>query len=110
MRYALLNGGKRMRAALVMGAARLTQGVAHDAALDRHMLRVAAAVECVHAYSLVHDDLPAMDDSATRRGQPSTHLAFDDATAILAGDALQTFAFEILADPLTHPGQRYVWS
>ena len=67
------------------------------------MLRVAAAVECVHAYSLVHDDLPAMDDAATRRGQPSTHVAFDDATAILAGDALQTLAFEILADPLTHP-------
>ena len=103
MRYAVLNGGKRMRAALVMGAARLSQGVAHDAALDRQMLRVAAAVECVHAYSLVHDDLPAMDDAATRRGQPSTHLAFDDATAILAGDALQTLAFEILADPLTHP-------
>ena len=103
MRYAVLNGGKRMRAALVMGAARLTQGGAEDAALDRRMLRVAAAVECLHAYSLVHDDLPAMDDAATRRGQPSTHLAFDEATAILAGDALQTMAFEILADPLTHP-------
>ncbi|NBW04388.1 MAG: polyprenyl synthetase family protein [Alphaproteobacteria bacterium] len=100
MRYAVLNG-------LVMGAARLTQGGAQggaeDAALDRRMLRVAAAVECLHAYSLVHDDLPAMDDAATRRGQPSTHLAFDEATAILAGDALQTMAFEILADPLTHP-------
>ena len=103
MRYAVLNGGKRMRAALVMGAARLTQGGAVDTALDRRMLRVAAAVECLHAYSLVHDDLPAMDDAATRRGQPSTHLAFDEATAILAGDALQTMAFEILADPLTHP-------
>ena len=107
MRYALLNGGKRIRAALVMGAARLTQGGvqggAHDAALDQRMLRVAAAVECLHAYSLVHDDLPAMDDAATRRGQPSTHLAFDEATAILAGDALQTMAFEILADPSTHP-------
>ena len=103
MRYAVLNGGKRMRAALVMGAARLTQCGAVDTALDRRMLRVAAAVECLHAYSLVHDDLPAMDDAATRRGQPSTHLAFDEATAILAGDALQTMAFEILADPLTHP-------
>jgi farnesyl diphosphate synthase len=103
MRYAVLNGGKRMRAALVMGAARLTQGGAVETALDRRMLRVAAAVECLHAYSLVHDDLPAMDDAATRRGQPSTHLAFDEATAILAGDALQTMAFEILADPLTHP-------
>ncbi|MEK9745351.1 MAG: farnesyl diphosphate synthase [Candidatus Puniceispirillum sp.] len=103
MRYAVLNGGKRMRAALVMGAARLMQGGAQDEALDRRMVRVAAAVECLHAYSLVHDDLPAMDDAATRRGQPSTHLAFDEATAILAGDALQTMAFEILADPLTHP-------
>ena len=103
MRYAVLNGGKRMRAALVMGAARLMQGGAQDVALDRRMVRVAAAVECLHAYSLVHDDLPAMDDAATRRGQPSTHLAFDEATAILAGDALQTMAFEILADPLTHP-------
>jgi len=102
-RYAVLNGGKRMRAALVMGAARLMQGGAQDEALDRRMVRVAAAVECLHAYSLVHDDLPAMDDAATRRGQPSTHLAFDEATAILAGDALQTMAFEILADPLTHP-------
>ena len=106
-RYAVLNGGKRMRAALVMGAARLmqggAQGGAQDEALDRRMVRVAAAVECLHAYSLVHDDLPAMDDAATRRGQPSTHLAFDEATAILAGDALQTMAFEILADPLTHP-------
>jgi farnesyl diphosphate synthase len=103
MRYAVLNGGKRMRAALVMGAARLMQGGTEDAVLDRRMLRVAAAVECLHAYSLVHDDLPAMDDAATRRGQPSTHLAFDEATAILAGDALQTMAFEILAHPLTHP-------
>lgn len=103
MRYAVLNGGKRMRAALVMGAARMSHGGAHDTALDRRMLRVAAAVECLHAYSLVHDDLPAMDDARTRRGQPSTHLAFDEATAILAGDALQTMAFEILADPSTHP-------
>jgi farnesyl diphosphate synthase len=103
MRYAVLNGGKRMRAALVMGAARLGQSGAHDAVLDQRMLRVAAAVECLHAYSLVHDDLPAMDDAATRRGQPSTHVAFDEATAILAGDALQTMAFEILADPSTHP-------
>ena len=103
MRYAVLSGGKRMRAALVMGAARLAQGGTCDMALDQRMIRVAAAVECLHAYSLVHDDLPAMDDAITRRGQPSTHLAFDEATAILAGDALQTMAFEILANPLTHP-------
>ena len=66
------------------------------------MLRTAAAIEFLHAYSLVHDDLPAMDDAATRRGQPSCHIEFDEATAILAGDALQTMAFEILADPRTH--------
>ena len=66
------------------------------------MLRTAAAIECLHAYSLVHDDLPAMDDAATRRGQPSCHIEFDEATAILAGDALQSMAFKILADSRTH--------
>jgi len=66
------------------------------------MLRTAVAIEFLHAYSLVHDDLPAMDDAATRRGKPSCHIEFDEATAILAGDALQTMAFEILADPRTH--------
>ena len=102
MAYAVLNGGKRMRAALVFGAARMASGAHHDAAPSEAMLRTAAAIEFLHAYSLVHDDLPAMDDAATRRGQPSCHIEFDEATAILAGDALQTMAFEILADPRTH--------
>ena len=91
MRYAAIGGGKRLRAFLVLESAGLF-GVARDAAL-----RVAAAVEMVHAYSLVHDDLPAMDDDAMRRGKPTTHLAFDEATAILAGDALQANAFFALA-------------
>ena len=100
--YGVLNGGKRMRAALVFGAARMAMGAQTDMAPSEAMLRTAAAIECLHAYSLVHDDLPAMDDAATRRGQPSCHIEFDEATAILAGDALQTMAFEILADPRTH--------
>jgi len=102
MAYGVLNGGKRMRAALVLGAARMAMGAQTDMAPSEAMLRTAAAIECLHAYSLVHDDLPAMDDAATRRGQPSCHIEFDEATAILAGDALQTMAFEILADPRTH--------
>jgi len=96
MRYATLGGGKRMRAFLVMEAAALF-------GIDRRCAaRVAAAVEMVHAYSLIHDDLPAMDDDDMRRGKPSTHRAFDEATAILAGDALQARAFEVLAEPDTH--------
>ena len=102
MAYGVLNGGKRMRAALVFGAARMAMGAQTDMAPSEAMLRTVAAIECLHAYSLVHDDLPAMDDAATRRGQPSCHIEFDEATAILAGDALQTMAFEILADPRTH--------
>ena len=99
MRYATMNGGKRLRAALVMASSRLAGGTPEtDGALN-----VAAAVECLHAYSLIHDDLPAMDDAATRRGAPACHIAFDEATAILAGDALQTLAFELLSDPSTHP-------
>jgi len=97
MRYATMNGGKRLRACLVLAASRLAAG----GRLPDGALHVAAAVECLHAYSLVHDDLPAMDDSDTRRGNPACHIAFDEATAILAGDALQTLAFGILADPLT---------
>jgi farnesyl diphosphate synthase len=96
MRYATLGGGKRMRAFLVMQGAALFNVDARCAA------RVAAAVEMLHAYSLVHDDLPAMDNDDLRRGKPSNHKAFDEATAILAGDALQSRAFEILADPDTH--------
>ena len=92
MAYAV-NGGKRLRAFLVMESARL-HGVSDDAALP-----VATAVEALHAYSLVHDDLPAMDDDDLRRGQPTVHVKWTDATAILAGDALQTLAFQLLTDP-----------
>ncbi len=92
MRYAL-EGGKRLRALLVMESARL-HGVGADQAVQ-----AAAAVEALHAYSLVHDDLPAMDDDALRRGRPTLHVKWDEATAILAGDALQSLAFELLADP-----------
>ena len=97
MRYAALGPGKRIRPFFVLTVARI---LGADAAAAR---RVAAALECVHCYSLVHDDLPAMDDDDLRRGRPTTHIAFDEATAILAGDSLLTIAFEILADPATHP-------
>jgi farnesyl diphosphate synthase len=96
MRYATLEGGKRIRPFLVCESAKLF-GVDHLRAK-----RVAAALEFVHCYSLVHDDLPAMDDADLRRGLPSVHKKFDEATAILAGDALLTLAFEILAEPETH--------
>ncbi len=96
MRYATLDGGKRLRPFFVLQTSRLFH-VAQQAA---H--RVAAAIEMVHCYSLVHDDLPAMDDDDLRRGRPTCHKAFDEATAILAGDALLTKAFEVLAGPNTH--------
>jgi farnesyl diphosphate synthase len=96
MRYAGLGGGKRFRPFLVTETARLFN------APPRGALMVAAALECVHCYSLVHDDLPAMDDDALRRGRPTVHKAFDEATAILAGDGLLTFAFDILAREQTH--------
>lgn len=99
MLYAVL-GGKALRGFLVLETAAL-HGVAEADALD-----VAAAVECLHAYSLVHDDLPAMDDDALRRGQPTVHVKWDEATAILAGDALQTFAFELLTLPEGIPADR----
>jgi farnesyl diphosphate synthase len=96
MRYAAMGGGKRLRPLLVVAAC----GLFHA---DRaRALRVAAAVECVHVYSLIHDDLPAMDDDDLRRGKPTLHKAYDEATAILAGDSLHALAFEILAEPLTH--------
>ncbi|WP_292633837.1 polyprenyl synthetase family protein, partial [Mesorhizobium sp.] len=95
MRHGVLNGGKRLRPFLVMESAALFSAD-NDAAL-----RVAAALECVHCYSLIHDDLPAMDDDDLRRGQPTVHKAFDEATAILAGDALLTLAFDIIADGAT---------
>ncbi len=98
MRYAVLGGGKRMRPLLVYASGRVFG--ADENALDAP----AMAVELIHAYSLVHDDLPAMDDDALRRGRPTTHIAFDEATAILAGDALQTRAFGLIADaPLPAP-------
>ena len=97
MRYAALDGGKRLRPFLVCTAAAL-----FDVPRPRS-LRAAAALEMVHCYSLVHDDLPAMDDDDLRRGRPTVHKAFDEATAILAGDGLLTMAFEVLADSDTHP-------
>ncbi|MXY39653.1 MAG: polyprenyl synthetase family protein [Rhodospirillaceae bacterium] len=97
MAYATLDGGKRLRPFLTVETARLF-GVP-----DSRSLRAGAAIEFVHCYSLVHDDLPAMDDDDLRRGRPSNHVEFDEATAILAGDALQTLAFEVLANPATHP-------
>jgi farnesyl diphosphate synthase len=96
MRYATLGGGKRLRAFLVMESA------AMFAVSETCAARVAASIEMLHAYSLAHDDLPAMDNDDLRRGKPSTHKAFDEATAILAGDALQARAFEVLAEPDTH--------
>ena len=96
MRYSTIGGGKRMRGFLVLEGAKQF-GVSPSAAL-----RVACAIEMVHAYSLIHDDLPAMDNDDLRRGKPTNHKAFDEATAILAGDALQTHAFNILADEPTH--------
>jgi len=92
MRYAL-QGGKRLRAFLVLESAAL-HGIAEGGALS-----AAAAVEALHAYSLVHDDLPCMDDDDLRRGQPTVHVKWDEATAVLAGDALQTLAFELCCDP-----------
>lgn len=95
MHYGALNGGKRLRPFLVVESAALFGG---DAAAA---LRIGAALECLHSYSLVHDDLPAMDDDDLRRGKPTVHIAFDEATAILAGDALLTYAFDIIAAPET---------
>jgi farnesyl diphosphate synthase len=97
MRYAALGQGKRLRPFLVVESAALF------AVPRQQALRAGAALECVHCYSLVHDDLPAMDDDDLRRGKPTAHKAFDEATAILAGDALLTYAFDILSGPETHP-------
>ena len=95
MHYAVLNGGKRLRPFLVVESATLLGGNRQAA------LRVGAALECIHCYSLVHDDLPAMDDDNLRRGKPTVHIKFDEATAILAGDSLLTYAFDIIAAPET---------
>ncbi|WP_395645427.1 polyprenyl synthetase family protein [Terricaulis sp.] len=96
IRYSALDGGKRLRPFFTLEAGALFD--ADEAAL----LRAAVAIECVHTYSLIHDDLPCMDDDDLRRGRPTLHREFDEVTALLAGDALLTFAFEILADPATH--------
>ena len=100
MRYASLNGGKRFRPFLVVESAALFEVPRQNA------LMTGAALECVHCYSLVHDDLPAMDNDDLRRGQPTAHKAFDEATAILAGDGLLTFAFDILSRHETHADPR----
>lgn len=93
MRYAAMGGGKRMRPLLVASVAGLF-------GVDRNVaVRVGTAIEAIHVYSLIHDDLPCMDNDATRHGKPTVHLAFDEATAVLAGDALHALAFEILSDP-----------
>lgn len=97
MRYAVLGGGKRFRPFLAIESAKLF-GLPGQSAVD-----AAAAIELLHCYSLVHDDLPAMDDDALRRGQPTVHVAFDEPTAILTGDSLLTLAFEVLALPGAHP-------
>jgi len=97
MRYSVLGGGKRVRALLAHAAGELC------GASEERVDQVAAAVELVHAYSLVHDDLPCMDDDDLRRGKPSCHKQFDDATALLVGDALQTLAFDLLTRPGLHP-------
>jgi farnesyl diphosphate synthase len=97
MRYATLGGGKRLRPFLAVASADLFE------VPRQRSVRVGAAIELIHGYSLVHDDLPAMDDALTRRGRPSCHRQYDEATAILAGDALQTLAFDMLVDPATHP-------
>jgi len=96
MRHGVLNGGKRLRPFLVIESAALFGDAARESAL-----RIGAALECIHCYSLVHDDLPAMDDDDLRRGQPTVHIAFDEAAAILAGDSLLTLAFDIVAAPET---------
>lgn len=95
MRYASLGGGKRLRPFLMLETARLF------GAEGKGVLRAAAAVEMIHCYSLVHDDLPALDNDDLRRGRPTTHKAFDEATAILVGDGLLTYAFDVIADPAT---------
>ncbi len=100
MRYAVLGSGKRFRAFLSVAASDI-----FDIPRKRS-LRLAASIECLHAYSLVHDDLPAMDADEVRRGLPTVHCAYDEAVAILVGDALQAFAFEILAESATHPDAR----
>ncbi|MEO5334328.1 MAG: polyprenyl synthetase family protein [Magnetococcus sp. YQC-5] len=96
IRHSLMGGGKRLRPILVLASAEAVGGRIHD------LLPFACALECIHTYSLIHDDLPAMDNDDLRRGRPTCHKAFDEATAILAGDALLTLAFELAAQPILH--------
>jgi len=96
MRHAAIGGGKRLRPLLTIAASRMFE------IDDEQALRIAAAIEAIHVYSLIHDDLPAMDDDDLRRGKPTVHKAFDEATAVLAGDSLHALAFEILAHEATH--------
>ena len=104
MRYATLGAGKRLRAALVYAAGQASaQQSALPSALEHTLSRAAVAVELIHAYSLVHDDLPCMDDDVLRRGKPTVHVQFDEATAMLAGDALQPLAFAQLAQMSVAP-------
>jgi farnesyl diphosphate synthase len=95
-RYSLLNGGKRLRPILVFLSGELFCADEND------LNRIACAIECIHSYSLVHDDLPAMDDDDLRRGRPTCHITFDEATAVLVGDALQSLAFETISEPALH--------
>jgi farnesyl diphosphate synthase len=97
IRYSALGGGKRLRPFFTIEAGRIFD------ADEGQLLRAACAIECVHTYSLIHDDLPCMDDDDLRRGRPTLHREYDEPTALLAGDALLTFAFELLSDPQTHP-------
>lgn len=97
MRYSVLGGGKAFRAFLVLTVGKML------GLKKQNALQIATALEMVHSYSLIHDDLPAMDNDTLRRGKPTTHIAFDEATAILAGDSLLTLAFEVLSDKKTHP-------
>lgn len=104
MRYAVLDGGKRLRPLLVLAAyeAVCSAGAAPAAGVDDAAVRAACAVELIHAYSLVHDDMPCMDNDVLRRGKPTVHVQFGEAQALLAGDALQAFAFELLTPDGTH--------
>ncbi|KMS59517.1 farnesyl-diphosphate synthase [Novosphingobium barchaimii LL02] len=97
MRYAAIGGGKRLRPLLLASVAEM-YGVQREAAI-----RAAVAIESIHVYSLIHDDLPCMDNDALRHGKPTLHIAYDEATAVLAGDSLHAFAFEVLSDPVTSP-------
>ena len=100
MRYAALGGGKRLRPFLLIEAARMIAGAPKD--VEDGVWMAAAALECIHVYSLIHDDLPCMDDDDIRRGKPTVHKVYDEAMGVLAGDALLTLAFEVMADPKIH--------